>query len=94
MAHFEAELKERTARKSGEHAADGHIETGLSSASLAANNLSLNASTTGKISFYSWLIYSIQESNVFNLEKGSKNKKKKVEQPAVIMYVVIYYHLN
>lgn len=30
----------------------------------------------------------------FNLEKGSKNKKKKVEQPAVIMYVVIYYHLN
>ena len=25
-----------------------------------------------------------------NLEKGSKNKKKKVEQPAVIMYVVIY----
>jgi hypothetical protein len=85
LAHFEAELKERSARKSGEHAADGHhIETGLSSASLAANNLSLNASTTGKTSFYSWLIY----SNLMDFHFRKRIEKQEKESRTTRCYNV------
>ena len=50
LAHFEAELIERSARKSGEHGADVHHsgEIGASQLSSATANLSLNASSSGK----------------------------------------------
>lgn len=65
LAHFEAELKERSGRKSGEHAADG---------SNQADSSALQSQMTTSAN----VLQAVAESS-------SKRKKKKVEQPAVIM---------